>query len=72
MLGEWRTLSRDGSVDLRFQPVGKHSEELNLFVLATNFHQIFGQFHGVIKVPGKNDIVLEGVWGFVEHQFSRW
>ena len=72
MLGEWRALSRDGSVDLRFQPVGKHSEELNLLILATNFHQLFGQFEGTIKIPGQNDIVLDGVWGFVEHQFSRW
>lgn len=72
MLAEWHAISRDGSVDLRFEPAGKHSEELNLLFLATNFHQIFGRFEGSINLAGRQEIKLDGVWGFVEHQFSRW
>jgi len=72
MMSTWRVRSEDGSVDLIFEAEGKHSEQLNLFLLATNFHQIFGRFKGTIQVDGEANIEIENVWGFVEHQFSRW
>jgi hypothetical protein len=37
----WRVRSFDGRVQLEFQPEGRHVERLNVWVLATNFHQLF-------------------------------
>ncbi|KZX86221.1 hypothetical protein A3715_16600 [Oleiphilus sp. HI0009] len=71
-MGQWKIQSSDGSINLNFDAEGKHSEELNLFVLATDFHQIFGKFNGTIEIVGEPTITIENVWGFVEHQFSRW
>ena len=72
MMNAWHVRSESGDIDLRFEAIGKHSEQLNLFVLATNFHQIFGKFSGTIKVDREETIKVDQIWGFVEHQFSRW
>ena len=72
ILQTWHVRSANDAVKLSFTPHGKHSEQLNLGLLATDFHQIFGRFEGTIRLPNDELITISNVWGFVEHQFSRW
>ncbi|MBS7660990.1 DUF2804 domain-containing protein [Pseudomonas lalucatii] len=71
-LQPWHISSHDGQVALRFEARGLHQERLNLGVLASNFKQVFGQFSGVLRPPGRAAVVIERQWGFVEDQYVKW
>ena len=71
-LRPWRISSHDGQVQLRFEARGLHQERLNLGILASNFKQIFGQFSGVLRPPGRAELPVKSLWGFVEDQYVKW
>jgi hypothetical protein len=71
-LQPWHIDSHDGQVALRFEARGLHQERTNLGLLASNFKQIFGQFNGVLRPPGRTEIRVDGLWGFVEDQYVKW
>lgn len=71
-LQPWHINSHDGQVALRFEARGLHQERTNLGLLASNFKQIFGQFSGVLRPPGRAEVRIDGQWGFVEDQYVKW
>ncbi|UTW07439.1 DUF2804 domain-containing protein [Pseudomonas benzenivorans] len=71
-LHPWCISSQDGQVALRFEARGQHQERMNLGILASNFKQIFGQFSGVLRPPGRDEVPVANLWGFVEDQYVRW
>lgn len=68
---QWTITSFDQQIDLSFTPMGSYSTKRNAFVSAVNFHQMFGQFNGVIHQPN-GDIVIDKVNGFAERQYAKW
>jgi len=68
----WRISSRNKQIDLIFKPEGLHQERLNAGLMATNFKQIFGQFNGYIETQSGKRFEIEGQYGFVEDQYSKW
>lgn len=71
-LAPWHILSGDGQVELTFRGHGLHRERLNLGVLASNFKQVFGRFQGTLRPPGRAEIHIDNLWGFVEDQYVKW
>ena len=71
-LKPWRIASGDGQVDLEFRGHGLHRERLDLGLLASNFKQVFGRFKGVLRPPGRAEIQIDNLWGFVEDQYVKW
>lgn len=71
-LQPWQIDSHDGQVQLRFKARGVHQEHINLGLLASNFKQIFGQFSGVLRPPGRPALTIDNLWGFVEDQYVKW
>lgn len=69
---QWRIESDDGKVKLRFEPEGARQEKLNLFVLATNFTQLFGRFYGTLVDDNGEVHTLNGVTGFAEDHYAKW
>ena len=67
----WALRSADGSIDLHFEPKGRRQEKTNALIMASNFNQYFGQYHGEIHLPDES-IRLEGAWGLVEDHYARW
>lgn len=67
LMKPWRIKSRDGELDLSFQPVGAHSERRNLVVVKSRFEQIAGHFTG--KLLGQS---VRKLPGFVEDQDTKW
>jgi hypothetical protein len=41
-------------------------------LLASNFKQVFGQFKGVLRPPGRPTVQIDNLWGFVEDQYVKW
>ena len=72
LMAPWRVHSQDERVDLRFEPLGRHRERLNLGLFGSNFHQIFGRFRGTIRDEHDAPLQIENLHGFVEEQYARW
>ena len=67
----WALRSADGVIDLYFEPKGRRQEKINALLIASNFKQYFGLYHGEIRLAGET-IRLEGEWGLAEDHFARW
>ena len=67
----WTITSFDSKVELRFTPIGAYRSERNALVAATNFHQLFGRFNGIIRCPDR-DIAVTDMYGFAERQYVKW
>jgi hypothetical protein len=68
----WHISSYDGKISLQFIPEGQHAEKKNYFILASNFHQLYGRFQGNIHIDGQQAIQIRDMYGFVEEHFARW
>ena len=66
----WRIQSNDGRVDLSFQADSERAEELDLWLVASRFHQPFGRFEGRLEVDGRMQDV--SLYGMVEEHQARW
>jgi len=67
----WAMRSADGLIDLHFEPKGRRQEKFNALLVASNFKQYFGQYHGEIRLQGET-IRLTGEWGLAEDHYARW
>ncbi len=68
---EWKISTSDKKVDLTFVPEGKRAEKINLYFVASNFHQMIGRFYGKLKLKD-NYIDVDGVLGWTEDHFAKW
>lgn len=66
----WRIVSNDQKVDLTFRADNERSENINLGLLISKFHQPFGHFEGTLEVDGKLQPV--SFYGMVEEHQARW
>jgi len=67
----WQLRSADGTIDVHFTPKGRRCEKTNAWLMASNFNQYFGQYHGQVIVANEQ-ITLNGEWGLVEDHYARW
>ena len=72
LMRPWRLRSADGRVALDFAPEGMHVERLNACVLATNFHQLFGRFTGILTTAAGERIAITSMLGFCEDHYAKW
>ena len=61
----------DRECELKFNPIGKVEEGLNLVVLVFSQYLTYGYFDGYCKV-GNETIAIQKVYGHVEHVHNRW
>lgn len=71
-LGPWRVRSSDGVVDMDFEAGGMHAEERDYTLLVSRFRQPVGLYRGVIALPGRAPLRLDGVLGVTEDQRVLW
>jgi len=68
----WRIASFDGRLRLEFRPEGAHAEKVNALVLASNFNQLFGRYHGWLATTAGERISVDGMLGYVESHYAKW
>lgn len=68
----WQVFSLCGTVQLQFIPAVKRQERLNLGLLASNFRQYCGSWHGTINLSDGQKISCNGQPGLAEDHFARW
>ena len=68
----WRLDSYDGRVRLQFTPEGRHAERINVWLVASNFNQLFGRFDGEFTTAGGERLPIHGMLGYVESHYAKW
>lgn len=67
----WKVGSKDGAVDLVFEPGGIHSERRNLGIVRSRFLHPVGAYSGTVRA-GDRTVQLAGVQGVAEDQDVVW
>ncbi len=68
----WRMTSESsGAVQLTFTPFYDRVEDTNLFFIRSRVHQMFGHYHGTLRVDDRM-IPVDGVLGWAEEHRARW
>jgi hypothetical protein len=68
----WRVTTDDGSVDLRFTPMGVHRENRDLIVIQSHFAQIGGVFAGTVRDSRGATYTVDALPGVAEDQRVLW
>jgi hypothetical protein len=68
----WRFASSDGRLALTFTPFFERSATLNLVVLATAAHQMFGRYTGTLRTAAGETIAVRDLLGWTEEHRARW
>ena len=68
----WWLRDAEGLVDLRFDPRGKRSDDVNLGPVVSQFHQPYGTFSGTLRDRDGAVFELADVFGVTEQHYALW
>jgi len=72
LLRPWRLTSFDGRMALAFEPESRHAERGNAGLVATDFHQLVGRYHGRLDTAAGERLAIDGLLGYAEHHYAKW
>ncbi len=70
LMNEWKIVSSDKSIDLKFIPEGNYKESINAFILGSNFNQLYGKYSGKIKLD--IEYKFTNIYGYAEDHYAKW
>lgn len=68
----WKITSKDGNINLTFNPVLDRHSHSNVLIISSNQHQVFGKFSGTFKVQDHQIIEIKDMMGFAEKVMNKW
>ncbi len=68
----WRLTSFDGRLQLSFRPEGRHSENINAWIVASNFNQLVGRYDGWLQTAAGERIAITQMLGYAERHYAKW
>ncbi len=73
----WRMLASNGpsrtrGLDLEFTPFVERVAKINLGVIASEVHQLFGRYRGTARTDDGEVIRIDDLIGFAEEHHARW
>ncbi|MGI6726064.1 MAG: DUF2804 domain-containing protein [Christensenellales bacterium] len=71
-LATWQLYDDAGRLKLAFEPILDRSADMNVFVLASRQHQVFGRFYGSALLDDGHLLTIEGLTGFLEKVTNKW
>lgn len=71
-LKPWQMRSNDGRLQLDFTPCVDRNSKLNLLLLASEQHQVFGHYRGHVTLDNGQVLQLNHLPGFAEEVRNRW
>lgn len=72
LMKPWRLRSADGRLALEVEPQARHSENINAWLVASNFNQLIGRYRGQLRTGGDETVELDGVLGYAESHYAKW
>jgi len=70
--GTWQITSSDDRVDMQFEPLFDRDDAINLRLLKTIQHQVFGHYSGSLILDDGTTLEVDEIIGFAEEVQSRW
>ncbi len=70
--GPWRFTSSDGRFEMTFEPVVDRAANINLGLIKSVQHQVFGRFTGTAVLDDGMRLAVAGLTGFAEKVHNRW
>jgi hypothetical protein len=71
-LDPWRMTSNDGRFDMTFVPILDRASDMNLIVLRSDQHQVFGRYSGKAVLDSGRELKIENLIGFAEKVRNKW
>ena len=71
-LAPWRVRDRDGSLEVTLSPVHDRHSRVELAVMGTEVHQVFGTWSGHFRTEQGEEHEVRDIPGFAEESRSRW
>ena len=71
-MSPWKFTSDDGRFEMDFRPVMDRSAKINLGVLCSDQHQVFGRFSGTAVLDDGRKIETRSLTGFAEKVRNKW
>ncbi len=68
----WSFSSRDGRLELVFEPFFDRVAKTNLLVITSSVHQLFGGYSGVLTTDAGEKIQIKELIGWAEEHKARW
>lgn len=68
----WRIRARSGRIDLRFVPFYERVAKAKTGILASEVHQMFGHYAGVVVPDSGESIAVDRAFGWIEEHKARW
>ena len=68
----WRLRSYDRRLHLDFIPEGKHAENINAWIVASNFNQLCGRYSGWLETADKERVAVANLLGYMERHYAKW
>ena len=72
LMQPWRITSFDRRVQLEFHPEGSHKENINAWIVASNFTQLVGRYHGSLQTAAGDRLMIDNLLGYAERHYARW
>ncbi len=70
--GPWRFSSNDMRFELGFEPILDRAARIDLALILTDQHQVFGRFSGAVVLDDGSSLKVENLLGFAERVHNRW
>ncbi|MBS7248505.1 MAG: DUF2804 domain-containing protein, partial [Candidatus Freyarchaeota archaeon] len=71
-LNPWRFTSNDGRFEMTMEPILDRCSKMNLLVLKSVQHQVFGRFTGRAVLDDGSEVKIRKAVGFAEYVVNRW
>ena len=71
-LSPWKFTSDDGRFQMDFLPMMDRSARIDLKLLCSDQHQVFGRFSGCVLLDGGQKIEIKNLTGFAEKVRNKW
>ncbi len=71
-LAPWKFRSNDDRLSLDFTPIVDRNSSLDLFILKSIQHQVFGKFNGRVVLDDGKSLILKDFLGFAEDVLNWW
>jgi hypothetical protein len=71
-MAPWKFTSNDNRLNLDFQPIVDRNSALNLILLKSIQHQVFGLFNGTVVLDSGKTLELKNFLGFAEDVLNHY
>lgn len=71
-MASWLFTSDDGRFEMQFEPVMDRNAKVNVGIICSDQHQVFGRFSGTVVLDDGQRLSISNLMGFAEKVRNKW